>query len=159
MTSFQIIRKLSEIIGIYMSTVDRNSSINLRSFACFSSKFIYFSASVAYLGIRANSPQEYGRESVSYSYLKKHTIYFLNNFTITGETFFICATEMAIGIIFISIIFNIVHVTKLIEKFEAFIQTSKLWAMSPPYQNKNLNKKWNFDKLLKHPFLHLYKIS
>lgn len=48
-------------------------------------------------------------------------------FAFTGETFFICATEMTIGMIFISVIINIIHVTKLIEKFEDFIQTSKIY--------------------------------
>ena len=124
MKVFQIIRKISEVVGIYMSKIDRRQSINLRSFACLSSKVIYFSTSAAYLGFRANSPPEYGSDFEVL--IKKRYNLFFKCLTSTGDTFYICATEMTIGIAFISMVFNITNVSKLTEKLEIFIQTSKL---------------------------------
>lgn len=43
-----------------------------------------------------------------------------------GESFFICATELVIEIIYLAIIVRIDCAIELIEKFESFIQTSKL---------------------------------
>lgn len=131
MKVFQIIRKLSHIIGIDLSSIDIKHSINFRSFACVLSKVVFFATSLAYLYLKAVTPQEYGSEYCSSFYNKKNDlcIYQIVSLFYTGETFFICATEFSIEIIYLSVFVNIKNLNNLIEKFEVFTQKSESWEI------------------------------
>lgn len=84
MKLFQIFRELTELTGIDLSSSDRIRSINLRSFGCLLAKVIYFSTSLAYLVLRANTPQEYGsKKKQSQSMKMNRIVYSLINSPLT----------------------------------------------------------------------------
>lgn len=80
---------------------------------------------MAYLVLRAKSPQEYGSDFQRFI-CGNLTFQFPNFLALTGETFFICATEMTIGAIYICLLFNKDRVSKFIKKTEDFTRESKL---------------------------------
>lgn len=63
MIIFEIYQKLFRILGVDIDTPQGHKVrlINLRTVACSMSKVIFFSTSAAYLVLRANSSQEYGK--------------------------------------------------------------------------------------------------
>lgn len=71
---------------------------------------------------------------------------------ILGESFFICTTELGVEVVFISLIGNAPHLTHVLKKLEAFVQTSRL-------TNEKLKNHWRIKIRLIPKYLELNDLN